>query len=67
MAAGIEMNREALRRAQGVEVLRFKDGEIVQFDDGGPASFFKEYLDDVASIEDMDESSRLSFPPGWGT
>ena len=63
IAAGIELNREARERAVGVEVLRFKDGTIVNFETDGPVAFFDEYLQDVASIEDMDESARLSFPP----
>ena len=61
--AGIELNREASKRAQDVEVLRFPEGGIVKFDADTPATFFDEYLLDVASIEDMDESARLSFPP----
>ena len=62
IAAGIELNKEAQRRAQEIEVFRFQDGEIVHFDGDAPATFFNEYLEDVASIEDMDASARLSFP-----
>ena len=63
IAAGLELNKEARERAKGVEVLRFGDGKIVSFSNDQAASFFDEYLQDVASIEDMDESARLSFPP----
>lgn len=62
IAAALELNDEARRRAQDPEVLRFHDGRIVSFDTDTPAAFFDEYLQDVASIQDMDESARLSFP-----
>ena len=62
IAAGIELNREARRRAEGVEVLRFEEGDIVRFDSDSPTTFFDEYLRDVASIEDLDESAKLIFP-----
>ena len=63
IAAGIELNRGARKRAEGVEVLRFQEGDIVRFDSDSPATFFDEYLRDVASIEDLDESAKLTFPP----
>ena len=63
IAAGIELNQEARKRAEGVEVLRFKEGDVVKFDSDCPATFFDEYLKDVAAIEDLDESARLTFPP----
>ena len=63
IAAGIELNQAARRRAHEVEVLRFQDGGIVHFDGNVPATFFDEYLADVASIEELDNSARLSFPP----
>ena len=63
IAAGIELNREASKRAQEVEVLRFEDGGIVRFNSQIASSLFDVYLADVASIEDMDESARLKFPP----
>ena len=59
IAAGLELNREARERAQDLEVLRFQNGRIVNFDADTPATFFDEYLQDVASIQDMDESARL--------
>lgn len=63
IAAGIELNRQARERAQSTEVIRFQDERIVKFEAEAPATFFDEYLQDVASVEDMDESARLSFPP----
>ena len=53
IAAGVGLNAAASRRAREVEVLRFQDGEIVQFDGDMPALFFEEYIADVASIEDL--------------
>ena len=63
IAAALELNREARGRVQDPEVLRFHDGRIVNFDTDTPAALFDEYLQDVASIQDMEESARLSFPP----
>ena len=63
IAAGIELNQQAKSRAQEIEVLRFTDGEIVKFSSLVASGLFDEYLADVASIEDMDESARLKFPP----
>ena len=34
----------------------------MQFENDKPASFFAQYLTDVADIEDLDESARLRFP-----
>jgi superfamily II DNA or RNA helicase len=62
LAAGVSMNQSAALRAKGPEVLRFGDGRIVAFNNDKPLSFFKEYLGDVASIEDLDDDSRLRFP-----
>ena len=64
IAAGIELNREAKGRARDVEVLRFQERDVVKFNTDEAASFFEEYLADVAAIEEMDDSSRLAFPPG---
>ena len=33
----------------------------MKFDNDAPASFFKEYLADVADIENMEDGSRLKF------
>lgn len=62
VAAGFSMNREASQRGNLPEVLRFRDGRIVQFGSDFPASFFDQYLADVADIENMDEGASLRFP-----
>jgi len=62
IAAGLQLNREAEERAEDPEVIRFKDGRIVKFDNDVPASFFAEYLADIADIENMEDGSRLKFP-----
>jgi superfamily II DNA or RNA helicase len=62
VAAAVELNREAAARAAGTEVLRFADGQIVQFDNDQAASFFNEYLADVADVENYEDGARLRFP-----
>lgn len=64
LAAGLQMNREAKKGATAPEVVRYRDGQIVQFDNDFPAKFFEEYLADVADVEDLEESSKLVFPGG---
>lgn len=64
VAAGVAMNREARERASSPEVVRYRDGQIVKFDNDVPAHFFDEYLADVADIDDLDEGARLKFPEG---
>jgi superfamily II DNA or RNA helicase len=62
VAAVMEINREAARRASSPEVVRFADGEIVKFDNDRPVSFFNEYLADVADVENYEDGGRLRFP-----
>jgi len=62
LAAGLSLNREAAERGEGREVVRFADGQVVKFENDKPASFFSQYLADVADVEDLDESARLRFP-----
>jgi superfamily II DNA or RNA helicase len=64
VAAGIEINREAKKGAALPEVVRYKDGQIVKFDNDIPAKFFDEYLADVADVADLEEGSKLVFPGG---
>ncbi len=64
VAAGLELNREAKIGATSLEVVRYRDGQIVKFDNDVPATFFDEYLADVADVEDLHDSSRLVFPSG---
>lgn len=62
IAAGVGLNRDAAQRGNQPEVVSFSDGRIVQFENDQTASFFNEYLADVADIEDMDDGARLKFP-----
>jgi superfamily II DNA or RNA helicase len=62
IAAGLQLNREAAARGAGSEVIRYPDGRIVKFENDEPASFFREYLADIASVEDLDDGARLRFP-----
>lgn len=64
VAAGLALNREASAGATSPEVVRYRDGQIVKFENDAPAKFFDEYLADVADVEDWSESSKLVFPGG---
>jgi len=63
VAAVLEMEREheSWRRHRPVEV-RLPE-TIVSFDNDRAASFFREWLRDVAELEDAGENSILAFPP----
>ena len=66
IAAGLRLNHEAVEftcRAENKEIIRFPDGRIVQFSNDKALSFFQEYLQDVAQVEDLDKDARLKFPP----
>jgi superfamily II DNA or RNA helicase len=65
VAAAIELNRDAETRASGKEVMRFQDGRIVQFDNDQTASFFDEYIADVADIENYEDGAHLRFPDAY--
>jgi len=62
LAAGVEINRTARERGNLPEVVRYRNGQIVNFDNDVPAAFFDEYLADVADVQDADEGARLKFP-----
>jgi superfamily II DNA or RNA helicase len=64
VAAGLKLNTTAAKRARELEVIRYRDGQIVKFDNDVPASFFQNYLADIASVEDLEEDARLRFPHG---
>ena len=64
VAAGMEMNREAQQGASSPEVVRYRDGQIVKFDNDAPARFFDQYLADVADVGDLEEGAKLAFPGG---
>jgi len=56
----MESEHEAWCSNRPVEV-HFKD-QIIHFSNDKQASFFKEWLKDVAELEDASESSELAFP-----
>ncbi len=58
------MNKSAKERGEGVEVVRYRDGAIVKFENDKPAEFFNKYLADVANVETSDEGAKLRFPGG---
>ena len=60
VAAGVELNAEAIRIGE-TETVNYPDGEIVRFSNHSQ-SFFREYLQDMASIDDLDEDAHLDFP-----
>ncbi len=62
VAAAVQLNRDAAIRGAECEVIRFSDGKIVHFDNDRTASFFDEYLADVADVENYDDGARLKFP-----
>lgn len=62
VAAGLELNRSARERGAQPEVVRYRDGQIVKFENDLPALFFNQYLADISDIQDANESSRLKFP-----
>ena len=63
IAEGIDLNDQDLKHRQNNrEVLKYGDGHVVKFDNDRPATFFKEYLEDVANVAGMDEKAVLKFP-----
>ena len=63
IAAILKMDSDyrALRQQKSVELEL--PGTLVQFDGDREASFFREWLYDVADLEDVSEQSELAFPP----
>ena len=63
IAAVLKMDSDyrALKQQQAVELEI--PGTLVQFDGDREASFFREWLYDVADLEDVSEQSELAFPP----
>lgn len=57
---GMEAEHESWRLHRPVEI-RLPD-QIIHFDNDKQASFFKEWLKDVAELEDASEASELAFP-----
>jgi len=62
IAAGIQINRTAMERVANVEVVRYRDGNIVKFNNDLPLQFFDQYLADISKFEEIDDGARLKFP-----
>ena len=62
IAAAVKLNKTAAERSGSPEVVRYRDGQIVRFDNDKPAAFFDSYLADVADVDDADDGARLRFP-----
>ena len=60
VAAGLELNAEA-NRLREEETVSYPEGDIVNFSND-VTSFFDQYLEDMADISNLDDSSRLNFP-----
>tara|TARA_B110000977_G_scaffold201785_1_gene298618 strand:- start:3105 stop:4799 length:1695 start_codon:yes stop_codon:yes gene_type:complete len=60
VAAGLEINAEAARRREE-EIVSYPEGNIVNFSND-VTPFFDQYLEDMADIGNLDDSSRLNFP-----
>ena len=66
LAAAIEMNREAAALRHAGDTVLYPAGQIVQFEGDQHLDFFMRYLEDVAELEDSDETARLKFPDPRG-
>ena len=65
LAAAIDLNRQAAAVASGSQLHQsvvYPTGQIVKFEGDEHLGFFLRYLEDVAELEDADESSYLKFP-----
>ena len=65
LAAALDLNREAsgiARRSSVEDPVIYPTGQIVRFEGDEHLDFFMRYLQDVAELEDSDESARLKFP-----
>jgi superfamily II DNA or RNA helicase len=66
IAAGLSLNARAKYGASELEVVRFRDGQIVKFDTDIASRFFDKYLADVADFDNLSDGARLRFPGGDG-
>lgn len=64
IAAGVSLNKAAKQKGASQEIIRYRDGAIVNFDNDAPAKFFSQYLADVADVEELGDGARLKFPGG---
>jgi len=59
---GLRINTQAKNRAENQEVLYFKNGSVISFEGAAPPGFFENYLEDVANLEDIEDTAKLEFP-----
>lgn len=57
----LDMNKQARIPKTGAKQVYFKDG-LVSFDDKKAKTFFEEWLADIASLSEEDDSAKLAFP-----
>ena len=65
LAAAMDLNRQAASVAtdgQDSGPVIYPAGQIVKFEGDEHLDFFMRYIEDVAELEDSDESARLKFP-----
>ena len=65
LAAAMDLNRQAASVANEAHdggPLIYPAGQIVKFEGDEHLDFFMRYIEDVAELEDSDESARLKFP-----
>ena len=51
-----------MHNSESKEVMLFRDGRIVKFQDHKVEGFINEYIADVADIENYEDGARLRFP-----
>ena len=62
-ARGLNQEGESLAVSSPEEqILRYPNGQIVNFEGDEALNFFDEYLGDIAELEDDNEDSQLKFP-----
>ncbi len=63
MAAVIDLERESKSTASGNDIERvWLNQELVQFSDKSAQKFVEAWINDIADLEDSDDSQKLSFP-----
>ncbi len=64
IAEGMRINRDALSLATNSdsELVVYPTGEVVSFEGDKSLDFFREYLADVAELEEGNDDSKLKFP-----
>ena len=65
LAAALNLNREASGVAHSADFdgpVIYPTGQVVKFEGDKQLDFFMRYLEDVAELEEFDESTRLKFP-----